>query len=90
MPDAALQRVVEVNEVNVPSTATDPASRAGPSGGPADAQAGQPGAGAGAAPVDRDRELDDLARRLYGRIRSRLSAELLADRERSGMITDLR
>lgn len=90
VPAAALQRVVEVNEVNIPSTATDPASGAGPSGGPADAQAGQSGAGAGASPVDRDRELDDLARRLYGRIRSRLSAELLADRERSGRITDLR
>ena len=46
--------------------------------------------GAGASPADRDRELDDLARRLYGRIRARLSAELLADRERAGSITDLR
>lgn len=34
--------------------------------------------------------LDDLATRLYGRLRSRLRTELLVDRERSGMLTDFR
>jgi hypothetical protein len=36
-----------------------------------------------------DKDLDELARRLYDRIRRRLSSELLADRERAGMLTDL-
>jgi hypothetical protein len=35
-------------------------------------------------------ELDDLAHRLYDRFRSRLRLELLIDRERAGLITDLR
>jgi hypothetical protein len=37
-----------------------------------------------------DKELDDLARQLYDRLRSRLRMELLVDRERAGLITDLR
>jgi hypothetical protein len=37
-----------------------------------------------------DKDLDELARRLYDRIRRRLSRELLADRERAGILTDLR
>lgn len=37
-----------------------------------------------------DKDLDELARRLYERIRRRLSRELLADRERAGLLTDLR
>ncbi|HEV2372548.1 MAG TPA: hypothetical protein VGS19_10290 [Streptosporangiaceae bacterium] len=32
--------------------------------------------------------LDQLAQRLYGRIRGHLAAELLADRERSQLLTD--
>jgi hypothetical protein len=35
-------------------------------------------------------ELDELARRLYDRIRVRLRGELLVDRERAGLLTDLR
>jgi len=35
-------------------------------------------------------DLDDLARRLYDRLRSRLMAELRLDRERAGLVTDLR
>jgi len=35
-------------------------------------------------------ELDELARRLYDRIRGRLKAELHLDRERAGLVTDLR
>lgn len=34
--------------------------------------------------------LDDLATRLYGRVRSRLRAELLVDRERAGLLSDFR
>jgi hypothetical protein len=33
--------------------------------------------------------LDQLAHLLYGRIRSQLAAELLADRERAHLLTDL-
>jgi hypothetical protein len=44
---------------------------------------GKPGA---AAPAD----LDELARRLYDRFRSRLMAELRLDRERAGLVTDMR
>ena len=35
-------------------------------------------------------EMDELARKLYDRIRSRLKTELLVDRERAGFLTDLR
>jgi hypothetical protein len=41
-------------------------------------------------PQHSDKELDDLARQLYERLRSRLRLELLVDRERAGLITDLR
>ncbi len=85
-----VQRAVQINELEIRPTPADPAPGNGSSNGAGTGQAGGPGAAAAASPVDRDRELDDLARHLYGRIRSRLSAELLADRERAGMITDLR
>ena len=35
-------------------------------------------------------EMDELARKLYDRIRGRLKTELLVDRERAGFLTDLR
>jgi hypothetical protein len=59
------------------------ADAAAPSGGGG-------GAAAGAAGAHSDRELDDLAHQLYDRLRSRLRMELLIDRERAGVITDLR
>jgi hypothetical protein len=34
--------------------------------------------------------LDELAGRIYDRIRSRLRDELLVDRERAGLVTDVR
>jgi hypothetical protein len=33
--------------------------------------------------------MDELARKLYDRIRNRLKTELLVDRERAGFLTDL-
>ncbi len=85
-PDVPVQRAVEVRELAIGGQGGDrPAAGAQPNG------TGEPAAGA--APIsaaDRDRELDELARRLYGRIRSRLTAELLADRERAGLLVDLR
>jgi hypothetical protein len=35
-------------------------------------------------------DMDELAGKLYDRIRSRLKTELLVDRERAGFLTDLR
>jgi hypothetical protein len=70
-----------------------PASAAGGGGdaGGGDAgggSAGAGGAGGGGVPTG-DKELDELARRLYDRLRSRLRQELLVDRERSGLLSDL-
>jgi hypothetical protein len=53
----------------------------------APAQSG--GGSAGPAPAS-DKELDDLARKLYGRIRVHLRSDLLVERERAGMLIDLR
>jgi hypothetical protein len=48
-----------------------------------------PAASAGPGQVS-DTEMDELAGKLYDRIRSRLKTELLVDRERAGFLTDLR
>jgi hypothetical protein len=53
---------------------------------PAAAAAAAPSAAAGESPA----ALDELAGRLYDRIRARLRDELLIDRERAGMLTDVR
>jgi hypothetical protein len=91
----SVQRGVEVRELVI----TTQADHRGPAGEPAPGAApGSAGssatapAAAGAPPsiADRDRELDELARRLYGRIRTKLAAELLADRERAGLLVDQR
>jgi hypothetical protein len=41
-------------------------------------------------PGQSEKELDELARKLYDRIRYHLRSELLIDRERAGVLTDLR
>jgi hypothetical protein len=64
------------SELNV-QTAT--ASSAATSSAPGPAGAAHP-----------DENLDALAGKLYDRIRSRLKSELLLDRERAGLLTDLR
>ncbi len=50
--------------------------------------AGAPAGGAGA-PGSSDAELDELARRLYGRIRVHLRRELVLDRERAGSLIEV-
>lgn len=58
-----------------------------------DGDAGTPGRGGGRRSTVSDMdgvELDELAARLYDRLRSRLRTELLVDRERAGMLTDFR
>jgi hypothetical protein len=56
---------------------------------PTEFSAGQPAAAA--SPMkDDEKNLDELAGKLYDKIRSRLRNELLVDRERAGFLTDLR
>lgn len=40
--------------------------------------------------MDNPVELDELATRIYGRLRSKLRLELIVDRERAGLLTDFR
>ncbi|MCJ7709823.1 MAG: hypothetical protein MUQ32_03235 [Chloroflexi bacterium] len=72
---APLQRAEDATSV-APTAGADPASGAagGASGAP-----GSPSA---------EKELDDLARRLYDRIGLRLRHELLVERERAGALVD--
>ena len=71
-----------------------PAPASSSSGGPANAPA--PGAATGTASssspthADHEQDMDELAGKLYDRIRGRLKSELLVDRERAGLLTDLR
>lgn len=79
----------------VPSGDATPAAGSAPgAGGAPGGDAGPPGGGGAAiaAPVpgQSEKELDELARKLYDRIRYHLRSELLIDRERAGVLTDLR
>jgi hypothetical protein len=70
-----------------PTTTATPDTPAAGTQAPAGQQAGgipPPGAAGGVG------DLDELAKRLYERIRGRLRAELRLDRERAGLVTDLR
>jgi hypothetical protein len=89
-----VQRAVEVDEMTVDNT--EPAATPAPAGPDASAPtastpasvspaAGGPAAAAGAMP-----NLDELARRLYDPLAARIKAELRLDRERFGLVTDLR
>jgi uncharacterized protein DUF4157 len=62
-----------------PTSTASPAPAAAPQ--TADAPAPEP-----APPID----IDDLARRVYGQVRTQLRSELLIDRERAGLLTDFR
>ncbi len=72
---APLQRAEDATSV-APTAGADPAS------GVAGGTSGAPGSPAA------EKELDDLARRLYDRIGLRLRRELLVERERSGALVD--
>jgi hypothetical protein len=63
-------------------TTTSPMGAAAPAGGDGSQ------VGAAAKVGHSERELDDLARQLFGRIRTRLRADLLHDREASGFTFD--
>jgi hypothetical protein len=79
--DAAIQRSAET-EVQPAGEPPGSASAAGSSAAPA-APAGP------AAPLS-GAELEEMARRLYEPLSARLRTELWQDRERSGLLTDLR
>jgi hypothetical protein len=73
----------EAGQLQPEGAAVPPASAPAsvtPAAAPADPQA------EGAAPID----IDDLARRVYGQVRTQLRSELLIDRERAGLLTDFR
>jgi hypothetical protein len=67
-----------------PVTASTTAPSETPTGTPATTPAGTPAATAATPP------LDELARQLFGPLSARLKAELRLDRERAGLLTDLR
>jgi hypothetical protein len=83
-PDAAAMSVPLQREAEAAPPAAGPAG-AGEGGA---AQSSSAGAAPAGIPTG-DKELDDLAHRLYDRIRSRLRLELLIDRERTGTLSDL-
>jgi hypothetical protein len=66
-------------EVEVPAAVASPSA----------AEVSSPPAPA-SSPEQSEHQMDELAGRLYDRIRSRLKTELLVDRERAGFLTDLR
>lgn len=77
---ATIQRAPESNGSS--PAASDAPSMSGP---------GQPSPAASISPQkDDDTQMDELAGKLYDKIRSRLRNELLVDRERAGFLTDLR
>jgi len=84
MPEAVVAQPMPAEIVPAFAAPADvPVQRADDGAAPA---SGGPGGAGGHS----DKELDDLARQLYDRLRSRLRMELLVDRERAGLITDLR
>jgi hypothetical protein len=92
-PDLAIQRSADgltslpgPSSGPVPTTVTVLDAQAEPTVQLA-AAAGGGGGGAGAGTSET--ELDELAKRLYGRMRLQLRRELILDRERSGSLIDL-
>ena len=71
------------------ATETEVQLAADPSPAPAGSSAAPAGPAASAGPMS-GAELEEMARRLYEPLSARLRAELYQDRERSGLLTDLR
>ena len=89
---AALQRAVELDKMTIEPTApAEPPAADSPA--PTTAAPAAPGASgpaAAGAPAAGAANLDELARRLYDPLAARIKAELRLDRERFGLVTDLR
>ncbi len=81
-PGLSVQRAVQIDGVTIAPDAS--AAGTAEAGAAAAGQAGGAAARAGGAAPD----LEELADSLYDRIRSRLTSELLLDRERSGTLVD--
>jgi Domain of unknown function (DUF4157) len=78
---ATIQRAPESNGSSPPAASEPPSM----------SSAGQPAPGASLSPQKADdTQMDELAAKLYDKIRNRLRNELLVDRERAGFLTDLR
>jgi hypothetical protein len=97
---AAVQRIAAVNRVPEPWPGEGEATMAPAevqreaSAGAAVADAPSQGAiqttAMAATSSDTDKDMDELAGKLYDRIRGKLRTELLVDRERAGLLTDWR
>jgi hypothetical protein len=93
---APLQRSMDVIEAAWPAAAPESigplVSRQADDGGGGGATAGDAGTGGGAAGgtpgAGSEKELDELARKLFPRLQLRLRSELLVDRERVGTLVD--
>jgi hypothetical protein len=84
IPGAELQRDAEAAAAPAAAEPTPDTAPAAPSAGPA--VGGSPPPAAPATGVD----LEEMARRLFDPLSARLRAELWLDRERAGLVTDLR
>lgn len=72
-----IQRQAASPTAEAPAASPEPAAATTPAAATPPAAGGKPA------------ELDELAKKLYERIRTRLKAELRLDRERAGLLTDL-
>ena len=74
-PEAVGQRAVTIDEMATEGAAPPPAAAA-------------PGGGRGAGAGSGGQDYEEIADRVYDRIRSRFATELLLDRERMGLLID--
>lgn len=91
-PDAASRTpaAVQRQEAAGPADSSEAAADAAPSPAPMVQPATPATPAAPAAPGPASPPLDELARQLFGPLAARLKAELWLDRERAGLLTDLR
>jgi hypothetical protein len=89
--DLAADEVRTLRGRDAAAAGTDGAAATGAGGAAATHDPTRPVSDSGRPLIDSDDlDLDELAGRLYDRLRSRLRLELLLDRERAGLLTDFR
>jgi hypothetical protein len=86
---AALENGSSAPSIQQESVVVMQRQEAAPAPAAESAPAAAPAAGAEAV-AQSEQHMDELAGKLYDRIRTRLRSELLVDRERAGFLTDLR
>ncbi len=97
-PGATVSRAIDVPSVGAPADrdrvlqlAEGDAGAAAPDAGSANGTAAAAGpAAGGVSAMLSDRDMDEMLRKLYPRLRRHLSSELLVARERAGALADLR